>query len=403
MIVDRLVLHHTYEGQTAFDVSKHRHHGQLEHVSSGGGTVRFAGGPGCVRVPTSPELGSLRAVRTTVRFRWEPTGAPRRHNLIEGFLSFALVIEGNGALHGTILDRSGVWAGVATAGGVVQPGTWHTATFVHDGLSACRIDLDGVTIAEAFDTLGPARGVAAPYGVAIGHWPDPDDRYSFEGEIDDVRVWIDRPDAVREFGSAGCCGDAALVDEAFARVRADGLDAVAHRDAAEVLYDLGSRMFGQLASGGPADRDHAFGLARRFGLAAARGDRQGLGDVMGEATLLAQAKISSTELTAEADALVAALRPTLLGPVLEAAMSGGSASTPEGLVAVIEKHGLGDWMQGFCFDWAVPPPRKGRDKPRQHPDHSTDPATDHPPEEPGPSWGRDGQHDDGDDRQEPRR
>ncbi len=398
MIVDRLVLHHTYEGSTAFDVSQNHHHGVLEHVTSGGGSVEFAGGPACVRVRSTTTLKSMRAVRTTVRFRWDPTGPPRRHNLIEGYLSFALVIEGNGALHGTILDRSGIWGGANSAPGVVSPGAWHEATFVHDGISACRVDLDGTTVAQAFDVIGPGQGVQAPYGVAIGHWPDPDDRYTFEGAIDDVRVWIDRPDAVRELSDSCCCDRTELIDASFDRLRAEGLDAKVYRTAAETLYDLGSQTFGQMAAGTEADRVHAFDLARRFTLAVKAGDRQSLADALDQAGQLAQAKIAPSELADHGAAFLAALQPTLIGPILDSALRGGNESSPEHLHDLMTKLGIDQWMNGFCLNWAMPPANpKGRERPTSHPDHSTDPTTDHGSTSRPPSWGGDHpeQHDNG--------
>lgn len=399
MIVDRLVLHHTYEGATAFDVSQHHHHGALEHVGSGGGTVHFSGGPGCVRVKAGGELSTLRAVRTTVRFRWQPTGPARRHNLIEGYLSFALVIDPDGSLHGTILDRSGTWAGARSVPGIVTPGTWHTATWVHDGISGCRLDLDGTPVAEAYDVLGPVHGVQPLYGLAIGHWPDPDDRYSFEGEIDDVRVWIDRPDAGRDLADPCCCDHREEADRAFDRLRDEDFDAAAYRSAADQLYDLGSRVFGQMASGTQADRDHAHHLARRFAMAVETQDRQSLGTTIADAAQLAQARIPAAELDADAAQLKAALDQTILGPVLDAVLGGGAAATPEGLSKLFEKLGIDAWIRGFCAGWVVPPrPREPRDEPQRHPDHSRDPATDHRPDEPPPGWGGDGEHDDGDDR-----
>lgn len=367
MIVDRLVLHHTYEGATAFDVSQHHHHGVLEHVGSGGGTVTFSGGPDCVRVAASAELRSLRAVRTTVRFRWDPTGSRRRHNLIEGYLSFALVIEADGSLVGTILDRSGTWAGTRSGPGVVQQGAWHTATFVHDGMSACRIDLDGTTIAEAYDVLGPVSGVQPPYGLAIGHWPDPDDRYTLEGDIDDVRLWVDRLEPP-EWADPCCCDGGARADQAFARLRAE-LDVAAHRNAAETLHDLGVRVFGQMASGTQADRDRAHDLARRFALAVALRDRQSLGTTIADATQLAQSKIAASDLDDAGVTLKAALDQTLIGPVLEQALGGGQGATPQELERLLGKLGIDEWIRGFCFGWAMPPerPPEGKRKPERRP------------------------------------
>ncbi|MBJ7330204.1 MAG: hypothetical protein JHC95_09925 [Solirubrobacteraceae bacterium] len=400
MIVDRLVLHHTYAGQTAFDVSQHHHHGELEGVAeSGGGALRLTGGDDCVRIPATRELRSLRAVRTRVEFLWHPTGGARRHNLIEGYLSFALVIEDDGALGGGILDRTGNWRGARSSAGLVTPGHRHTATLVHDGLSSCRLDFNGTTVAEAFDVPGPAQGVQNPYGLTIGHWPDPDDRYSFEGDIHDVKVWVDRLDDGSELGDPCCCHGSEEADRAFDRLRDENPDLAEYRDAAEKLYDLGSRIFGQMAAGDKADRDHAHHLARRFALGLQMQDRQSLGTTISDAAHLAQSRITSTDLDTAAAELKSAFDQTLLGPVLDQAMAGGEGATPENIEKTLKKLGLDAWLRGFCLGWATPPkaPGEGQEKPEHHPDHSTDPMTDHGPSEPGPSWGMGAEHDDGDD------
>jgi len=400
VIVDRLILHHTYQGATAFDVSQNHNHGTLEDVTLGGGAAHFSGGPGRVRVPASATLASMRAVRTTVRFNWQPTGPVRRYNLIEGYLSFALVINPDASVEGTILDRGGTWGGAQSAPGLVTAGQWHEATFVHDGISACRVDLDGVPVAEAFDILGPAQGVQAAYGLAIGHWPDPDDRYSFIGDIDDIRVWMDRPEAVKDYAETCCCDHGELIDQAFTDVRAKGFHALAYRNAAEALYDLGSKVFGQMASGTEADRVHALDLARQFALSVKRGDRAGLMSALDTAGHLVQSKVPAAELAADGNALVAALHPTLLGPVVESALKGGANATPAHLEKLMERLGIDQWAKGFCFDWVTPPPGgkdTGRGKPQQHPDNGTDPTTDHGAGDPPPSWGATpGQYDDGD-------
>ncbi len=398
MIVDRLVLHHTYEGSTAFDVSMHHHHGVLEDVYTHSGLARFSESDSCVRVAPTGELATLRAVRTTVQFLWHPTGGARRHNLIEGYLSFALVIEDDAALGGGILDRTGTWRGARSDPGLVTPGEWHTATFVHDGISSCRLDFNGVTVAEAFDVPGPAQGVQQPYGLAIGHWPDPDDRYTFEGDIDDVRVWVDRLDDGRELADPCCCHHRDEADRAFEELRTGRFDAAAYRQSASDLYDVGSRVFGQLAAGTQADRDHAHHLARRFALGLSNRDAQSLGTTIGDAMQLMQSRMSTAEIDTAAFALQDAIHGTPLEPLVRQALQGGSAATAEGLQPLIQELGLDRWMRGFCVDWVVPaPPPRGRKKPERHPDHATDPATDHEPDDAPPSWGADGPHDDGND------
>ena len=402
MIVDRLAVHHTYEGRTAFDVSMNHHHGRLENVAPAAGVVRFEGGADCVRVMRSPTLAAMRAVRTTVRFAvppqpwgidpWYSGAGPRRMNLIEGYLSFALVIDADRSLHGTILDRSGHWRGTQSPPDTVTFGSWHEATFVHDGFSACRIDLDGVTVAEAFDVLGPVSAPQNPYGIAIGHWPDPDDRYSFIGDIGDVKLWIDRPEAIADTVNP-CCIDREGIDELFGRLRGENLDdpdfdPADYDTAVQAMLDLGSKTFGTIASGGEADRERAWDLARRFLLGFTTGDRDGFVNSIAEATRLAAQRAPAGTLEADSTALVAALQPTLLGPLAEAVAAG---EDPRRVERLTRKLGIDDWLEAFCFGWAVPPrepPKDGDHRPPDHPGKGrpADPV-DRDPDDLPPSWG----------------
>ncbi len=407
MIVDRLVVHHTYLGPTVVDVSGNHNHGHLESVASGGGHVIFQGGPDTVRVMRSATLDEMRAIRTTVRFKVHPqpfgidpwySGGPRRMNLIEGYLSFALVIDPDRSLHGTIVDGTGAWNGASSAPGVVSYGVWHEATFVHDGFSACRVDLDGVTVAESLDVLGPARPPKDPYGIAIGHWPDPDDRYTFVGEIAEVRIWIDRLDADDYFDD--CCIDREKVDELFDDLRGRGsddpdFDPDAYNESAEAIRKIGTSNFGVLASGGDADREHAWDMARRL-LVGLRGGHQGsLVDTLLDAGTELAARRSAADLQADGDALADAVDHTPIGPLLRPLLAGASGAELE---AIRRRAGLDEWLEAFCFGWAVPEPgdrdekpHDDPDKPGRHEDPPEDP-TDRDQGERPPSWGSDGPH-----------
>lgn len=406
MIVDRLVIHHTYDGPTAVDVSQNKHHGRLEGVQSGGGVAHFDGGTDCVRVLRSPTLAAMRAVRTTVRFRIAPgylgidpgysgiTG--RRLNLIEGYLSFALVVDADRSLHGTILDRNGQWNGAQSAPEMVSIGSWHEASWVHDGFSACRLDLDGTTVAESFNVPGPVSAPQDPYGVAIGHWPGPGDQYTYFGDIEDVKVWMDRPDAAKDLVD-GCCVDREGIDEAFEAVRDDpNFDPAVYNHAAQTMLDLGAKTFGGMAAGSEADRQHAWDLTRRFVLALGSGDRDSFVETVAVSTQLAAQRIPAATLEADSAALVAALQPTLLGPLIQA-MNSGTTESEQQQMAV--KLGLGQWMDAFCYGWAHEPstPPKGEHgeppkRPPPGPDHGTDPTTDRGPDDNPPSWGAGAEH-----------
>ena len=399
MIADKLVLHHEYNGSTAYDLSEHNHHGHLEHAHSGGGVVTFAHGSDCIRVRRSKLLTEMRAVRTSVRFKLATGAAKRRHNLIEGYLSFAFMINPDGSLQGTIHNRAGGWFGATSAPGLVTPGSWHEAMFVHDGFSACRIDLDGVTVAESFDVMGPVSGVSDPYGIAIGHWPDPGDQYTFEGEIASVRLWIDDPHSARRLIDP-CCIDREAIDELIGAARASGIPNDSFDSSMSQLYDAGHRVFGRMASSTEADRDEAQDLARRFMISILTSNRQEFNDTLVAGAAIAQAKMSEAEIMAEFNLAIDALSSTPFGPLAEAVRAGPNAASAEEVSQLADKLGVATWLDSFCFGWAKPtdgaprPDPQEHDKPDTRPpahqDNSTDPTTDGDPGAAPPGWGTDG-------------
>jgi hypothetical protein len=87
-------------------------------------------------------------------------------NLVEGHVSFAIVINGDHSLSFTIVDRDGQWRGCTSAPGIVSTGVWHTLIAAHDGASEARIGFDANIVARNGDVLGPVRSVG-PKGVAM--------------------------------------------------------------------------------------------------------------------------------------------------------------------------------------------------------------------------------------------
>ncbi len=190
--MNKLVVHHTYAHGMTFDVSNNFNHGIPIDVTPGSGnfahTYEFQAGGSRINVEPSTTLSNLGAIRAVVRFFHMPTGTQRRHNLIEGHLSFALFINPNGSLQGTILAADDQWRGAVSAQGIVTPNEWHQAELLHDGVSRCQLRLDGTIVADAYDVRGRVRSVGN-YGLAVGHWPDPPAAYTFEGYIDEVQLW----------------------------------------------------------------------------------------------------------------------------------------------------------------------------------------------------------------------
>lgn len=397
MIVDRLIVHHTYRGSTVFDLSGNRNHGIPEGAVTvfGDGRADFAGDEDCIRIPASESLSGLRAVRVAVTFQWTPPALqfPSRFNLAEGYLSFALFIErvgesSRGKLVGSVLDRTGAWHTISSAENALTPRRWHTVEFVHDGISSARLDLDGVTVAQGFDLPGPVQGIQNPYGLAIGRWPDPEPRYTFVGAISEFQLWKDRPEALREVVDQCCCENTAAADTAFARLRESDPDLRGHVAAAEELYDIGSRAFGLMASGSETTREHAYSLARRVALAIGTRDPRALQDAIISAATLSQAQIPTAERGELTNRMVNALRPTTIGPLLDALVHGEHSSAAD-LQQVLADTGLTTWLNGFCLDWVLHPPQTGEAEPSApapQPGRGSDPDTDHDPDTPPPHW-----------------
>ncbi|MGA9957355.1 MAG: hypothetical protein WBQ06_03670, partial [Acidobacteriaceae bacterium] len=118
--MNRLVVHQIYANGMAFDLSGFRNHGVPYAVSQA--IAPFAPGfdytqqDSRVIVAPSTSLEDLLAVRAIVTFYLNPSGGlTRRYNLIEGHLCFALFVNPDGSLSGTILDADGNWAGAQSS------------------------------------------------------------------------------------------------------------------------------------------------------------------------------------------------------------------------------------------------------------------------------------------------
>lgn len=149
--MNRLVMHHIYANGMAFDLSGYRNHGLPYDVFQAPApySPSFAYTEPDSRVVVNPSasLQDLIAVRAVVTFDLDPAGGiTRRYNLIEGHLCFALYVNADGSLSGTILDSAGQWAGAQSAPSLVSTGSWHQAEIRHDGVNQCLILLDGVPV-----------------------------------------------------------------------------------------------------------------------------------------------------------------------------------------------------------------------------------------------------------------
>lgn len=388
MNATRLVLHHTYERRLAFDVSEHGNHGRSAAVFSGTGefasSFRFTGGPSRVSIRPSPTLQQLRSLRVRVRFVHLPSApGTRRHNLVEGHVSFALFVNPDGSLQGTIVQRDGTWDGVRTVAGVVQPNQWCVVELDHDSLSHLRLFVNGVKLAERFDIEGPVRSVG-PNGVAVGHWPEPDDRYTFEGWIDDVRLWAWDPRRQADDLLDPCCLDRDSLDEIAKRVRAAGWTSLQLGQNVRALLDIGADVAQRARGGDPVRTARAKQLARDAALAIRRRDLPSLGVAMQAYDTFARQRLTPGQLVDFGNGVLANLRA---GPLAEWFPASGPWGVGSKLVGSLD--GV---TAALCLDDLYPPGggkgdgRPGDPRPKRP---GGDPATDGDPGKPPPDWDAD--------------
>jgi hypothetical protein len=191
-----LVLHHRYGYcARAIDLSGHDNHGHVvrasesasavEQSAAAGHGLRFDGVTTRVVVPPSPSLESLGAVRIDVRLLLEAGG--HRRTIVEGFLAISFFVEPDGRLAGTIYTGHN-WYGAYSNAPVVPTDHLVDLSFVYDGLATSILRVDGRIVAVSERPIGPVSGVAWPFGLNIGGWPDAD-RRMFQGVIYELKIW----------------------------------------------------------------------------------------------------------------------------------------------------------------------------------------------------------------------
>lgn len=239
----RKILHYTFRrSDAAFDISAFHQHGRPSGVgfskdgaSPNSGAVVFNGQSGRVSVPYGEVWQELGAIKVEALVRLDELGV--RHNLVEGFLSFALFVRSDGvvtgsylapkqsggspfaasdSLVGTVLGGGGspdpfstvtatpldpeepalelTWAGVNTdpefapdgLKRTVAPDVWTHVTFIHNGFSL-QLWLDGELAGYRDDISSGVLGVQ-PGGVHIGAWPS-SNKFVLKGALDEIRIW----------------------------------------------------------------------------------------------------------------------------------------------------------------------------------------------------------------------
>ena len=193
------------------------------------------GQPGSrINIAPSPSLSNLECIEAAASFMLVPRGAMPRYNLVEGHLSFALFINPDHSIEGTILDSSSNWTGAKSAAAAVSPGGRHSAVLQCDGISMVRVVLDGKVVATNYDVPGAVRSVGS-FGIAVGHWPDPPDTYTFQGTMFGFRLRAYDPQKDRIRGIDPCCFDRKAIAQWFAAMAKKGITADKLSQAADQL------------------------------------------------------------------------------------------------------------------------------------------------------------------------
>lgn len=209
------VLHHTYKLGMAIDTSGAGNDGVPLNVGflgsgrePGTGAVQFNSTAARIHVDTR-DWGQPLAVRIDAWVKVTPPATPRRLNIVEASRSFAFFIHPDNTLWGTFLGGTGPgsglsWHGANTLSNAVGGGpvtvpvnTWTKLSYLHDGFGTLRLYIDDTLVAQ--NNIWAAVMPIQAEGLEIGHWVG-DDRYTFSGEIDDVRISIyDKNAIVEEF------------------------------------------------------------------------------------------------------------------------------------------------------------------------------------------------------------
>jgi hypothetical protein len=181
-----LVMHHDYTSQTTADLSVYGNDGHRTPAANGGADLTvFDGNSTRVVALPSTTLDDLRGVNVQARVRVDRLD--ERRTLVEGYVSFALVVDADGSMSGSVYTGER-WEDVRTPPDTVPVGQWIDVGFIYDGVDTGHLTLDGTHVAARYAPLGSVRGVAWPYGLNVGAWPDRDVRM-LVGSISEVRVW----------------------------------------------------------------------------------------------------------------------------------------------------------------------------------------------------------------------
>jgi hypothetical protein len=231
----RTVVHQTYTSNLAVDTSGMFNQGISINVTAHYPGFGFTQPGSRINVQPSRSLRNLGCIRAAVSFNLQPQGAVHRYNLMEGFESFALFVNPDNSLSGTIFDANSNWTGATSAPAMVATGSTHTAGIECDGINMVRIFLDGAIVGENYNVLGSVRDIGF-MGLAIGHWPNPPGQYTFEGTIFEVLLQKYDPAADLTKVLDPCCFNTAALLRWYTRVAGKGASIGKLSQAADALW-----------------------------------------------------------------------------------------------------------------------------------------------------------------------
>jgi len=295
--VNRLVVHHIYSGGIACDLSGYRNHGVPYDVTGANApyapAFSYSGSDSRVIVPQSQSLQDLLAVRAVAEFYLDPPGGlSRRYNLIEGHLCFALFVNPDGSLSGTIVDAAGQWAGAQSAPHLVSTGRWHQAELRHDGINQCSLYLDGAPVATSYAANGPVRSVG-PNGIAIGHWPEPSGQYTFSGYLRETWVYEYDPALAAKGLLDPCCpGSRAALDDMAQTLRGMGYTREKAQAEGMALIKLGLSASAQARANDPAASQQQALLSAQALAAFQVGDSNAYNNALAQLAIIAMKNLS---------------------------------------------------------------------------------------------------------------
>lgn len=179
------LLMNSYHGKQCLDSTEYHNNAQIAgNISTHLGFVTFQGTDAQLAVPVRDDsLSGFGALRVQALVR--PKAITRRYNIVEGWMSFAVFIESDGRLMGSIYDGQ-QWIVVDSGSTKIPPNKWSRVSFEYDGVNIAKLTLENAIVGSRFDMSHSTR--QPQQLIALGHWPRGDGRYTLHGDLGHVRI-----------------------------------------------------------------------------------------------------------------------------------------------------------------------------------------------------------------------